>query len=150
MQPSRWAGAYRCWGLENREAALRYISGSEGEHGHAANFEVKTFDAAANPYLALAGLLAAGRAGVRTGATLPTPIATDPGRLDSDIRSARGIDPLPDTLAATVAAFEADDVLGAAFGAELVDTIAAVRRGEIARFADATPQQIIAASRWRY
>ncbi|WP_227982311.1 glutamine synthetase family protein [Nocardia spumae] len=150
LRPGRWAGAYRCWGLENREAALRYISGSEGEHARAANVEVKAFDAAANPYLALAGLIAAGRSGVRSEATLPDPVAGDPDHLDPQTRSARGIDPLPGTLAAAVAAFESDDVLAAAFGAELVDTIASVRRGEIALFADATAEQITAASRWRY
>ena len=150
LRPSHWAGAYRCWGLENREAALRYISGSEGEHAHAANIEVKAFDAAANPYLALAGLLAAGRSGLRTEATLPVPVAGDPDRLAPQTRSARGIELLPGTLAAAVTAFESDDVLGTAFGDELVDTIAAVRRGEIALFADATPEQITAASRWRY
>ncbi|AHH17818.1 putative glutamate--ammonia ligase [Nocardia nova SH22a] len=150
LRPSRWAGAYRCWGLENREAALRYVGGSVGEHAQAANFEVKAFDSAANPYLALAGLVAAGRAGVRAGATLPEPVAVDPDRLGPETRSERGIEPLPGTLAEAVAAFESDEVLGTAFGAELVDTIAAVRRGEIALFADATPEQITAASRWRY
>ena len=28
--PSHWAGAYACWGLENREAALRMVTGSPG------------------------------------------------------------------------------------------------------------------------
>ncbi|NKY85352.1 glutamine synthetase family protein [Nocardia veterana] len=150
LRPRSWAGAFRCWGLENREAALRYVTGSEGERERAANVEVKAFDAAANPYLALAGLLAAGRSGLRTGAVLPEPVAEDPGRMDEPTRSARGIDPLPTTLAAAVTAFESDDELRAAFGAELVDTIAGVRRGEIALFADAGPEQITAASRWRY
>lgn len=150
LQPSHWAGVFRCWGLENREAAVRYITGSEGEREHAANIEVKTFDAAANPYLALAGLLAAGRAGLRAGATLPEPVDGDPARLNSATRSARGITRLPTTLADAVAAFAADDVLCAAFGDELADTIASVRRGEIALFADATPEEITDASRWRY
>ncbi|MGW0359305.1 glutamine synthetase family protein [Nocardia nova] len=150
LQPSHWAGVFRCWGLENREAALRYITGSEGERDRAANIEIKTFDAAANPYLALAGLLAAGRAGLQAGTTLPEPVAGDPARLDSATRSARGITPLPTTLADAVAAFEADEALCAAFGDDLADTIGSVRRGEIALFADATPEQIADACRWRY
>ncbi len=28
--PSHWAGAYACWGLENREAAVRMVTGSPG------------------------------------------------------------------------------------------------------------------------
>lgn len=150
LRPSHWAGVFRCWGLENREAALRYVTGSEGERARAANLEIKTFDAAANPYLASAGLLAAGRAGLRTGARLPEPVAGDPARLDPDTRAARGITQLPTTLADAVAAFDSDDVLCAAFGDELADTIGSVRRGEMALFADATPEQIVDASRWRY
>ena len=31
LVPSHWAGAYQCWGRENREAALRLVTGSSGE-----------------------------------------------------------------------------------------------------------------------
>ncbi|MDN2502018.1 glutamine synthetase, partial [Nocardia nova] len=78
------------------------------------------------------------------------PVAGDPARLDSATRSARGITPLPTTLADAVAAFEADEALCAAFGDDLADTIGSVRRGEIALFSDATPEQIADACRWRY
>ncbi|WP_063011273.1 hypothetical protein [Nocardia nova] len=98
----------------------------------------------------MAGLLAAGRAGLQAGTTLPEPVAGDPARLDSATRSARGIIPLPTTLADAVVAFEADEALCAAFGDDLADTIGSVRRGEIALFADATPEQIADACRWRY
>ena len=60
LVPSHWAGVYACWGLENREAALRMITGSAGSSEWAANLEVKCLDLTANPYLLLAGLLAAG------------------------------------------------------------------------------------------
>ena len=30
LVPSRWAGAYQCWGRENREAAIRLITGMAG------------------------------------------------------------------------------------------------------------------------
>ena len=60
LLPSHWAGAYACWGYENREAALRLVTGSSGSEAHAANLEVKCVDLHANPYLLLAGLLAAG------------------------------------------------------------------------------------------
>ena len=64
LVPSHWAGVYACWGLENREAALRMITGSAGSTDWAANLEVKCLDLTANPYLLLAGLLAAGFDGV--------------------------------------------------------------------------------------
>lgn len=150
LVPSHWAGAYACWGLENREAALRFVTGAEGEQAGAANLEVKCVDGAANPYLLLAALLAAGRAGIGAGAVLPEPVDTDPAALSPDERAARGIAALPSSLGEAVAAFEADTVLREALGEAVTDTVAAVRRGEIALLDGATPQEVAAATRWRH
>ncbi|NUT32080.1 MAG: glutamine synthetase [Hamadaea sp.] len=141
--PSHWAGAYACWGVENREAALRFVPGPAGDRESAANLEIKCFDAAANPYLALAGLLAAGAAGISAEAQLPPLVDVDPATVD-------GVPRLPTTLADAVAAFSADDVLNAALGDQLADTIVAVRRGEVARLADASAAEIVARTLWRY
>ncbi|OLT35573.1 glutamine synthetase [Actinomadura sp. CNU-125] len=150
LTPSHWAGAYACWGPENREAALRFVSGVQGERDQAANLEIKCFDPAANPYLALAALLAAGRDGLAAGLTLPEPVGVDPATLDDGERTARGIAPLPSSLDAAVAVFEADDVLRDALGEAVVDTVATVRRGEAELLADATPEEVAAATRWRH
>ena len=64
-----------CWGLENREAAVRMVTGSPGATASAANVEVKCFDLHANPYLVFAGLIAAGLAGLSSSA-----VAARPGR----------------------------------------------------------------------
>jgi glutamine synthetase len=148
LVPSHWAGAFACWGRENREAAMRFVTGAAGNREQAANVEVKCFDAAANPYLLMAGLLAAGRAGLETKARLPEPVEVDPAGLEPAERAARGIAALPATLAEAVEAFEADPVLAAALGEELIDTVAAVRRGEIALFAGADPAEVVERSRW--
>jgi glutamine synthetase len=148
--PSHWAGAFACWGLENREAALRFVTGSTGDGANAANLEIKSFDAAANPYLLIAGLLAAGRAGLASGAKLPEPVEVDPATLPPQEASRRDIRPLPSDLAGAVAAFEADEVFADAFGIEFVDTIATVRRAEIKLFEGAGPEEIVARTRWRH
>jgi glutamine synthetase len=148
LVPSHWAGVFGCWGRENREAAVRLITGSVGEQPEAANVEVKCVDATANPYLLVAALLAAGLAGIEQGATLPEPVDVDPVSWSDDERAARGVDRLPQWLEDAVAAFVADPVLVEAFGPELTDTVVAVRRAEIERFASASPEEIIAASRW--
>jgi glutamine synthetase len=150
LVPSHWAGAYAAWGLENREAALRFVTGADGQRQAAANVEVKSFDAAANPYLLMAGLLAAGRAGLHAGSTLPEPVGIDPGTLSDEGRREAGIRPLPSSLEEAVRAFEQDDVLTGAFGEELATTIAEVRRGEIALFDGVSPQGIAKAVRWRH
>ncbi len=148
--PSHWAGAYACWGLENREAALRFVTGSTGDGASAANLEIKSFDAAANPYLLIAGLLAAGRAGLASGTRLPEPIEVDPATLSAEEAARHDIRPLPSELAGAVAAFEKDEVFAEAFGPEFVDTIATVRRAEIKLFEGASPEDIVARTRWRH
>jgi glutamine synthetase len=148
--PQHWAGAFVCWGTENREAAVRMVTGSVGERDTAANFEVKCVDLSANPYLLIAALLAAGRAGLAEAQRLPEPVEVDPARLDEASRAERGVAALPANLADAVCAFEAEPVFGAAFGPALVDTVAAVRRGEIALFEGVAEEEIVARSRWRY
>jgi glutamine synthetase len=148
--PQHWAGVYAAWGLENRETAMRMVTGSTGSTGWAANMEIKCFDLSANPYLLLAGLLAAGAAGIKEGARLPEPIEVDPAALPEDELADRGITRLPTSLREAVDAFAADEALGRALGQPLVDAIVAVRESELELFADATPEQVADATRWAH
>src|SRR2546425_1245435 len=43
LQPSHWSGAFACWGLENREAAVRLCAATPG-NPRGANVEVKRVD----------------------------------------------------------------------------------------------------------
>ena len=126
------------------------VAGSPGNQNRAANLEVKAFDQAANPYLVVAALLYAGLAGVRDAATLPPSIDVDPASLSEHERAKRGIVALPTSLSEVTDAFEADRVLTAAFGTELAATIVDVRRAEVDLFADAKPEDIAEAVRWRH
>ena len=147
--PSHWAGPYQVWGLENREAALRLITGSAGQAG-AANLEIKAFDESANPYLVVAGLVHTGLAGIAGAVPLPDPVNIDPASIPPADQARQGIAPLPDTLGGATDAFEADELLTRAFGSDLAATIVDLRRAEIARFVDATPEKIVSAARWKY
>ncbi|MER8187096.1 glutamine synthetase family protein [Kitasatospora sp. NPDC094015] len=140
LVPGRWSGPYRCWGRENREAALRLIPGSAPEQ---ANAEVKCFDAAANPYLAIGGVLAAGFAGIDRGLRLPPEVCGDP--VDSGYAER-----LPAELPVATAAFKGSDVLREALGAELHSAVLAVRTAEAERFAGRDPDEVIAATRLRW
>lgn len=150
LVPQHWAGAYACWGLENREAALRMVTGSTGSEDWAANLEVKCFDLHANPYLLLAGLVAAGAAGIDANAPLPDPVEVDPASLPEEELGRRGIERLPQSLRASLDAFVGDDALVGAFGQRLVDAIRAVRESELELFEDASPEEVAAASRWAH
>ncbi len=149
LQPSRWAGAFRCWGVENREAALRLVAaGQSGEA--AANVEVKCFDEAANPYLLLATLLAAGAAGVEKGLELAPPYSGDPAVADAAALAAAGVERLPATLGDAVAAMERSTFLAELLGPALFDSYLAVRREEWAAYGSAEEPDIVAAYRWRF
>jgi glutamine synthetase len=146
--PQHWAGAYAAWGLENRETALRLVTGASGSQAQAANIEIKCFDQTANPYLSIAGLLFAGLAGITENATLAEPIDVDPATLGTKELLRHGIRPLPASLTEAVAAFEADHTLFDAFGEPVATTLVDLRKAEVERFATATPEEVAAALRW--
>ncbi len=150
LVPSHWAGVFQCWGLENREAALRLVTGSAGEQDARANIEIKCFDLAANPYLVAGSLIAAGLAGLRDGAGLPAEIEGDPAGLAADELADRGIRRLPQTLPEAADRMERSMVLRQAMGDPLFEAFLAVRRAEAALFADAEAGEIAAQTRWRW
>ena len=150
LVPSHWAGAYHCWGLENREAALRLVTGSAGEQDVRANIEIKCFDLAANPYLVTGSLIAAGLAGLDSGARLPAEISVDPAGLPAGELDRRGIGRLPQSLAEAAGHLAGSAVLRKAMGDALFAAFLAVRRGETELFAGASPEDITAATRWRW
>jgi glutamine synthetase len=150
LVPSHWAGAYQCWGKENREAALRLVTGSSGEQDIRANLEVKCFDLAANPYLVIGSLLATGLRGISGGATLPGETEGDPVRLPESELAERGIRRLPQSLGESAAALERSAVLREAMGDPMFEAFLAVRRAEIELFAGASPADVVARTRWRW
>ncbi|MEJ3651382.1 glutamine synthetase family protein [Actinomycetes bacterium KLBMP 9759] len=145
LRPSRWAGVWQAWGREAREAALRFVTGMRGTASWAANAEVKCFDATGNPYLVAGAVIAAGLAGVARDLRLPAEISGDPATLTD------GAPPrLPTSPAEAADRLEGSEVLAAAMGPELHDAIVTVRRAEADGYADATPQEIVDAVRWRF
>ena len=77
LKPGNWAGAAACWGLENREAAVRFIAATPG-NPHGANAELKLIDPSANPYLAAAAFLGSALRGIDRGLELPAEIPDAP------------------------------------------------------------------------
>jgi glutamine synthetase len=147
--PSHWAGTYACWGLENREAAVRMVTGSPGAVSTAANVEVKCFDLHANPYLVFAGIIAAGLAGLSAGSSLPDPVDVDPAVLPAAELEARGIARLPQSLREATDAFAADPVVTSAFGEELTASIVAIRESELELFEGVSDEDVAASTRWQ-
>jgi glutamine synthetase len=128
--PEYWAGAYLCWGHDNREAPVRVPSVFEGMEEASTNVELKAADASSNPYLAVGGLIAAGLDGLERGLEAPEPVEVDPATIDEREREERGLSRLPATQAEALDALAADEVLTDALGPVLTESYLAVRRSE--------------------
>ena len=132
--PQYWAGAFVCWGVDNREAPVRVASPFRGSEEASTNAELKACDASCNPYLALGGLIAAGLHGLERGLEPPKPVDVDPATLTDAQRKRRGIEPLPANQAEALDALAADELLLDALGPELAQSYLAVRRSEWAAY----------------
>ena len=150
LVPSHWAGVFQCWGRENREAALRLVTGSAGEQDIRANLEIKCFDLSANPYLVAGSVIAAGLAGIESGAELPAEVDGDPAALTDGELAAAAIRRLPQALPEAIGNLESSAVLREAMGDPLFEAFLAVRRAEAELFAAASPDDIAAQTRWRW
>jgi glutamine synthetase len=150
LVPSHWAGAYQCWGRENREAAVRFVTGMIGTRETAANLEVKCFDESANPYLVAGALIAAGLAGVERNLRLPPEFTDDPANHTEEELAAKGVHRLPTSVEEAVKNFESSPVLPDAMGSVLAGAFLAVRRAEAEVFAGLEPEAVVEAHLWRY
>lgn len=141
MQPGNWAGAYVCWGTENREAAVRFIeAGPANPHG--ANVEVKVVDPAANPYFASAAILGLALAGIGEQAVLPSETAVNPATLSQADRARADIVCLTTSQAEAIARLDNSTRMRALLGDAAVDMLVAVRRWEHDRYAQLDLDQL--------
>lgn len=85
LQPGSWSGSYACWGLENREAAVRYCA-ANGGNPYGAHLEVKCIDPSANPYIACGAVLGMALAGLQAELPLPQAVQIAPDELTEQQR----------------------------------------------------------------
>jgi glutamine synthetase len=132
--PQYWAGAFTCWGHDNREAPLRVPSVFRGMEAASTNVELKAADASCNPYLAVGGLIAAGLDGLERGLEPPEPVEVDPATISEERRERLGIHSLPGTQEEALDALQRDRVLMEALGPPLSRSYLAVRGSEWAAY----------------
>jgi glutamine synthetase len=77
-------------------------------------------------------------------------VTGDPAHKPAAELDSLGVRRLPQSLPEAIAHLEASDVLRAAMGDALFESFLAVRRAEVGLFADRTPEEIAAATRWRF
>lgn len=149
-RPGYFAGAYQFWGVENREAPLRYVPASPFIGTGNANVELKASDASGNPYLALTAVLAAGLSGLEDGAELPPPLQHDPGAWSQEQRAEQEIATLPVTPEEQERALLDTKRITDALGEPLLGAFTAVRRSDATWAAEHSPEETVAAHRWLY
>jgi glutamine synthetase len=111
------------WGLDNRSAMVRVPP----ERGRASRMELRLGDASANPYLAIAGLLAAAYLGIRDELAPPEPLEGYGYDLS---RSEK----LPGDLETALHALEVDTEMVRILGEPFVKTFLTYKRNELERF----------------
>lgn len=137
MRPGNWAGAYPCWGVENREAAVRFVRGLPAGRD-VGNIEVKVIDGSANPYFASAAILGLAMDGITRRAVLPPETTVDPALLpDADRGTA-----LPTSQREALAALDDSALLRGILGDQAVDLTVAVRRLECERYGELAVEQL--------
>jgi glutamine synthetase len=98
--------------------------------GNATRIEVRTLDAACNPYLAFAVILAAGMKGIEEGYDLPPGAEDDVWSLTERERQAMGIDPLPKSLYDAIGIAEKSELLAETLGEHVFDFFLRNKRAE--------------------
>jgi glutamine synthetase len=111
------------WGLDNRSAMVRIPP----ERGKASRLELRLGDASANPYLAVAGLLAGAYLGIRDELEPPQP-------LEGYGYDTSKAEMLPGDLTTALNALEANSEIREVLGEAFVAAFLAYKRNELERF----------------
>jgi glutamine synthetase len=127
LKPGNWAGAAQCWGLENREAAVRFVAATPGTP-HGANIECKLIDPSANPYLAAVSLIGSALRGIDMGLELPAEVPKDPAK------AAHPVPMLQTDQQTVIEALETSPIATALLSPSVIEGLAAVRRYEITTY----------------
>ncbi len=123
------APSYICWGHNNRSAMVR-VPMYKPMKGQSTRIELRTIDAACNPYLAYAAVLAAGLKGISEGYELPREAEDDVWALTERERRALGIEPLPRNLNDAIAIAEGSELLAETLGEQVFDYFLRNKRAE--------------------
>jgi glutamine synthetase len=122
LVPGWFAPVNASWGHENRSCALRAI---RGPHVERWRFECRRPGADANPYLALAALVASAADGISRGASPPPPV-------EGDASEREDLPALPGSLESALQAFDADAGFRRLLGETFCDYYRASRAWELA------------------
>jgi glutamine synthetase len=129
LQPGSWAPGNVYWGRGNRSGVIR-VPGT----GRRRHIEHRSGDNTCQPFLFLAGLLAAGLDGIRNKTDPGPPFEKDIGHVTPEEIREAGIADLPRSLPEALDALEGDGVVAGAVGEEALKNFLLIKRHEQAQY----------------
>ncbi len=128
-----WGGdeapSFICWGHNNRSALIR-VPMYKPNKGQSSRIEYRALDAAANPYLAYALILAAGLKGIEEEYELPAEAEDNVWSLTDAERRALGYAPLPTSLDQALRYMEESELVAETLGEQVFHYVLRNKREE--------------------
>ncbi|HWW72668.1 MAG TPA: type III glutamate--ammonia ligase [Duganella sp.] len=137
LSGTSWAPAFIGYGNNNRTTVARVVY---------QRIEWRLPDSSTNPYLALAGVIAAGLDGIENALETGEPVNQDVYEMSDAQRAELGLKILPQNLGEAAAALRADTALAAALGENFVNEFVALKSAEWIEYS----QHVSAWERARY
>ena len=117
LVPGYEAPCYVAWSARNRSPLIRIPA----SRGLSTRVEVRSVDPSANPYLAMAVLLAAGLDGIKNNIIAPEPVDQNIYVMSKEQREENGIVDLPSTLSEALEMLKTNEVMINALGSHLFE-----------------------------
>ncbi|OES43523.1 type I glutamate--ammonia ligase [Domibacillus iocasae] len=117
LVPGYEAPCYVAWSGQNRSPLIRIPA----SRGLSTRVEVRSVDPAANPYLAMAVLLAAGLDGIKNEMAPPAPVDRNIYAMDKEEREAEGVRDLPSNLSIALDVLKKNDTIKNALGEHILE-----------------------------
>ena len=117
LVPGYEAPCYVAWSPKNRSPLVRIPE----SRGLSTRIELRSVDPSANPYLAMAAILAAGLDGIKNELTPPPQVDRNIYRMNEQERAEHGITNLPGSLNQALQALEKDEVIIASLGEHIYE-----------------------------
>ncbi|WP_046179273.1 type I glutamate--ammonia ligase [Domibacillus tundrae] len=117
LVPGYEAPCYVAWSGQNRSPLIRIPA----SRGLSTRVEVRSVDPAANPYLAMAVLLAAGLDGIKNELAPPAPVDRNIYAMDKEEREAEGVRDLPSNLSIALDVLKKSDTIKNALGEHILE-----------------------------
>ncbi|MGN7476519.1 type I glutamate--ammonia ligase [Solibacillus silvestris] len=130
LVPGYEAPCYVAWSAQNRSPLIRIPA----SRGLSTRIELRSVDPSANPYLAMAVILAAGLDGIKTDLEPPAPVDRNIYTMNAEEREANGIASLPGTLVDALSLLAKDKVIIDALGKHIYANFKEAKEVEFNKF----------------